>query len=176
MIPAATRNAIKAAVTAAAGLEAHQVRWAGSNEVNAWAAFPTVDLDVVASVGIGVDETRVDTSPVDSIDLRQAGNREITIQIKVETDRQIVPPALTAAEVADRIRTRLRRESTREILRPAGVALVRFEGEASADFVQDDREFSASIISVTFGIGLLDDPDTFHDYATSISVVYSGEG
>ncbi len=104
-------------------------------------------LNVIASAGLGVDDTRwADPGGVDPPVPAVSGNRRHTLSVQIETISQRAVGA--ARYTAERIRTRLRLPSSLDALHALGLAIVRLEPTTVLQYEHDERAYSRATLDV----------------------------
>src|SRR5687768_850549 len=163
--------AIKTAMVSALGVDATQVRW--SNEANAatWGAFPTIRLALKNPRAVGIDQISYSyDADADEYQPTHEGNREFTIQVRLESDSQS-PGADAVGYLASRMRTRIRWQSIQTALSDAGLAVSLCGPTQQIDYRSDGRMMSASITELVL-LATESDRDTLStgDYFETIAV------
>lgn len=144
----AQQAAIKAAVVAALGVSASQVRWQHEADAATWAPFPSVLLSLRNPRGLGIDQVRYDyDAQAEALIPTYEGPREVTVEIKIESDSQ-VPGADAVGQLSSQLRTRLRWHRIRAELDTAELGLSTIGQTVQADYRSDGRMVSAAVTEV----------------------------
>src|SRR5688500_4378618 len=115
--------AIKAAIVSALGVTDSQVRWRDEASAATWGAFPSIRLALQDPRAIGIDQVSYAyDADADEYQPTHEGNREITIEVRIESDSQ-APGADAVGYLASRMRTRIRWQSIQTALSEAGLAV-----------------------------------------------------
>jgi len=155
-------------VLAADGSQTHVVEWFNRRTAHRWVDGPWADLELGAIVARGQDESRhVGEDPADGTQLMSYGGyRLLTVTVAINSFSQ-EPGEDAVAELASRLRTRLRRPDVLAILQAEDVALVAVEGTLAADYEDDGRIISASFTDLRLATVELD---------TDVAIGSGGDG
>ncbi len=125
------------------------VQW--ENEPRKMVLGPNVILSWVSGGGVGVDETRWDDNEAAAPDPNMVpslvGWRRLVLQVAPETTAN-QKPATHARTVAEKLRTRLRRESAQAALEAANVGLASVGDVTTADYTADQRQVSRCVFEL----------------------------
>jgi len=125
------------------------VQW--ENETRKMVLGPNVILSWVSGGGVGVDETRWDDTEAAAPDLNMVpslvGWRRLVLQVAPETTAN-QKPATHARTVAEKLRTRLRRESAQAALEAANLGLASVGDVTTADYTADQRQVSRCVFEL----------------------------
>lgn len=133
------------------------VEWKNRKTGNRVIKGQWINLRAPAIIGIGRDETRYDVdAQTDPDDPNTAavvpvvmGNRLLRIELECRSDSQ--EPGLTAAMIAERVRSRIRLPEVRAILAAQDVGFSHIEFSTPEDYHDaDDRMISESIMEIVF--------------------------
>lgn len=117
-------------------------------------AFPYVGKNVGGGLQITATVSGLQSDGVDEVRLRlntttnlqestQCGNRRFTVSLRFESDQ-----SGEAYELADRVRTRIRRAGARAAMEAAGLALVTSSAVQDVVVTWDKREISAAVLDL----------------------------
>lgn len=125
------------------------VQW--ENEPRKMVLGPNVLLSWVSGGGVGVDETRWDDTEAAAQDPNMVpslvGWRRLVLQVAPETTAN-QKPATHARTVAEKLRTRLRRESAQAALEAANLGLASVGDVTTADYTADQRQVSRCVFEL----------------------------
>jgi hypothetical protein len=147
----AMKPIIKSQIGKIANLPPAQVRWSDESEGSAWVADPSVYLRVKDVVGIGNDEALYSASginiPSDQQQVTMRGIRNFTLQVRAESFTQDVTDPGFAGTVAEKIRIRLKRPSTQQVI-TGHFGIVRWLATNWLDYKSESRQISAYVIDI----------------------------
>jgi len=131
---------------------AFSAEWAGRSKSY---THPAVKTDLILKVrsiqDVGEDETRiveVDIGGTPTDVPAQIGNRRIILEVRVESQEST--DSLWAWQTVERIRTRLRRQSSLDALDALNFAIVRTGAAVSVPTTKDRRSWSVASMDITF--------------------------
>lgn len=121
---------------------------------------PVAQLDIIAVTPLGVDELVYSTID-EGLEATAYGQREMTVQVSIESQLQTLASSTRA--VFERLRLRLRLPTTLERLRGLGLAFVAAEDTVVLDGPVDGRRISLASMDLRFGFSLseTDEPIPF---------------
>jgi hypothetical protein len=149
MSTAAIKTALAAIISTITGIPIANVVWRGSFQERSMVIGTRAVLYMNSKVGIGVDETRQDVSPVrieDQASVVQCGQRRITWSILIET--QQLNASQDAGELMDLVRISLRKPSVLAAINAAGFAINSFAGTTNTDFLSGGRTVTQAMLDV----------------------------
>jgi hypothetical protein len=168
----AAREAIRQAVIAATGCVSTSVVWDGSSDSGTWQAFPLIELEQ-RRVTAWDDSEEYTTGPDGNMVTTLSGPRSTRVQVKITSDNQDTNESVSV--VAERLRTRLDRESIVEALRVAGIGIGASTDTVAASYKNTSgRVNSVAIIEIDFNLAQNDtDTEAPTDFIETITVVGS---
>ena len=161
---ATVKEACRTAISVCLGLEdypggdgsmVHQVEWKNKQMAMRWTTEKWVDLQLTAgNSGTGTDEVRWCEVQVGARTILQptyGGYRQFSVQVTICSESQEDADE-AVGELADRLRTRIRRPDVQAPMQDAGVALVRVGSTFETDYQdQDGRMVSCSVTELRMG-------------------------
>ncbi len=142
------------------------IKWRGSAAAGGWRRGQRVTMSCRSIRGLGRDENRLSSgvTPGDEVAAVTCGNRKITWNLLFEGES--ADDADVAFEYADRFRTGIRRESSRDALRLIGLSVSEIEATQFLEFNSQGKPFSSAAIDVQLNAAenLSDDTTGASDY------------
>jgi hypothetical protein len=134
-------------------------------------------LRISSVAALGVDETRYtytgDAAPASDTFPAQVGNRRPVLTVKV--DAWSNDAKRRSRHILERIRTRLRRPSSRALLNQIDSSLVSITAIVASGRIEDNREYARAAMDVMLN-AIVDDPDqAFGSIKTIIRGFLSGK-
>lgn len=125
------------------------VAWEGQRQASRWTKGVWVDLRLGFVRVLGRDETRqVQDDGTDEILNSYGGQRSFTLMLIVSSDDQEDQDAIGTATA--RLRTRIRRPETRDMLAEVDIGLADIMSTINVDYVDDGAQVSSSMTELRF--------------------------
>lgn len=168
---ATIRTTLADVVETVTGIDDAQISWKGTTGNATWSRYPQVEMSVRSIIGVGRDEERHDSEAGDPIGpdtVTISGVRQLVWTVRIES--QNAADTAIANNYADRLRTRLKRQSVRDTLNAAGLAVSFIQPAQQVDFKSQDRWSSVEVIDVMLN-AVENDTDDTTDAGTTVGTV-----
>ncbi len=151
----AIRDTLAAVIAATTSLPLDAITWAGEIPASSAVITTRAVLSTPTVAGIGIDEVRSSVNGLNDVTVNLCGQRRFTwsIQIESQEDTQL------AYVLIDNVRTRIRRQSIRDMLNVVGVAIGTELGATQRNVVQNGRQVTWAVMDMNM-LAVENDLDT----------------